>query len=169
MLRPSISHLIMTHATHHAELLNADEGWSFARDVHLDVVFATQEIEHKRGQRDNHCTDECRKERFDVEIDAEKLRQIRSNQQQHPINDHSKHTQCKNNHWAGDEGQNGTNEQVNDAVYHGNDADFVPVATKCYAGNERKCRKNRQARNQPLQDIAPQCLHAVFLVFHGFP
>ena len=65
---------------------------------------------------------------------------------------------CQNNHWAGDKGQHGANEQVYDAVYHGDDADFVPVARKCNAGNERKCREDCQARNQPLQYIAPQCL-----------
>ena len=41
---------ITTHATHHAEFTMRMKAGSFARDVHLDVVFATEEVEHKRGQ-----------------------------------------------------------------------------------------------------------------------
>lgn len=142
--------------------------WLF-RNMHMYVVFAAEEIEHKGCQRDNHCADECRKECFNLEVDTEILRQICSNQQQHAVYDDGEHTQREDNHGACDERQYWANKQIDDAVYHGDDTYFVPVAAECYAGNQRKCSENRQAGNQPLQDVTPQGLHTVFLVFHEFP
>ena len=78
-----------------------------------------------------------------MEINPEVFGKIRRQQQQNRIDDDRERAQGQNNHRAGDEGQHRTNEQVNDAIDHGDDADFIAVPAERDAWYQRKCGENR--------------------------